>query len=336
MAKPRGRKPAKNSKLPDPKVWKWCKHPECMMKARKLEGFGGENEQVLMREHSELCAVFSEVYYWKHLSRKAQDAYKSKIEKWVAKGHSLEEANLQEAVLLGANLQKAFLLGANLQGADLWNANLQGANLDTAILLGCKMDSVLLDDARDLTWPQVEYTGEEKEKDWMGAQDAYRRLKNYFHQQGRYQEESQAYYREKLMAKHQAHEELFGRRWRVLFKTAKRSWKRLYVWFLRGFKRAFQNIGRFFVHNENKGVRRRWFGLWFMWALSGFGERWSRTICWAVGTFAFFGLVHWLGTNAKWWVLKTHGGERSSTCSTVFTSVLLHSLPWASATSHPP
>ena len=356
--------------------------------------------------NSKLCAIFSEVYCWKHLSRKAQDAYKGKIEAWVAKGHSLESANmfgadlheirlqgvnlhdvnleeanlqktwfgeanlqdahlrqanlhqanllhanlqranlfranlqrtelsyanlqgaylrgailqeaylwranilgayleganLQEAYLWRANLQQAYLRGANLQEADLWRANLQEAHLFKANLQkadfsesklhGCYMQGVLLDDARYLTWQQVEYTGEEKDKDWMDAQDAYRRLKNYFHQQGQYDDETQAYYREKLMAKHQAHEELFGE---------SKS---------KGFKRTFQNIGKFFVHNEHKGVRRRWFGLWFMWALSGFGERWTRTICWAAGTFAFFGLVHWLGTNAKWWVLKTHGGE---------------------------
>jgi len=351
---------------------------------RQLQGFGGENEQELMWNNSELCAVFLEDYCWKHLPLEAKAAYREKIEAWVAEGYSLDGANLyrvglQEAFLLKANLQKAFLFKANLQEADLWIANLQeavlfeanlqeadlfeanlqgailwhanlqkanlreanlqeanlhGANLQDARLWeanlqkadlsranlqkadfsesklhGCYLHGVLLEDARYLTWQQVEYTGEEKDKKWLDAQDAYRRLKNYFHKQGLYQDESQAYYREKLMAKHQAHEELFGKGKRFRFKTAKRSWKRFYVWFLRGLKRAFKNIGRFFVHNKHKGVRRRWFGLWFMWALAGFGERWTRTICWAAGTFAFFGLLHWLGTNLEAWVLKTHGGE---------------------------
>ncbi len=383
MAKPRGRKPAKDSKLPDPKVWKWCKHPECLKKAQQLEGFGEENEQELMRVYPGFCAVFFEDYCWKHLSLKARDAYKEKIEAWVAKGRSLGSANLKKAILYRANLQGAKLslanlqnasLGeANLQGADLlyadlqkadleaanlqearlWSANLQGAdlwvaNLQEALLFeanlqearlwsvnlqkanfggsklhGCYLHGVLLDDARYLTWQQIEYTGEEKDKKWLDAQDAYRRLKNYFHQQGLYQDESNAYYREKLMAKHLAHEELFGRRrCRVPLKTAKKSWKRLYVWFLRGIKRALQNIGRFFAHNKHKGVRRRWFGLWFMWALAGFGERWSRTICWAAGTFAFFGLLHWLGTNLGAWVLKTHGGEVKSLLDCLYFSLV--------------
>ncbi|MBA7616113.1 hypothetical protein ES703_23405 [subsurface metagenome] len=397
MAKRVGRKPAKDSDLPDPKVWKWCKHPECTDKFLEPEDFS--NEQKFMRMNSEVCAVFLEDYCWNHLSEEARSNYKAKIEKWVNEGYTLQEAklesaNLQEADLGGANLQKAWLVEANLQEVHLWTANLQeaylaGANLQKAYLRdanfqkaglagadlreaylevanlqeaylkganlqeadlteaklqgadlslaqlqkavllkanlqkanlkdatlheanfsnsnlhGCYMHGVLLDDARYLTWQQIEYTGEEKGKKWLDAQDAYRRLKNYFHQQGRYQDESKAYYREKLMAKHLAHEELFGRR-----KP-------------KGIKRAFQNIGSFFKHNENKGVRKRWFGLWFMWALSGFGERWSRTICWAAGTFAFFGLLHWLGTNAKWWVLKTHGGEVKSLLDCLYFSLV--------------
>lgn len=154
MAKPKERKP-----LPDPKIWKWCKHPECMEQARKLEGFGGEKEQGLMREKFYLCAVFLEDCCWKHLNEEAISKYKAKIKKWVKEGGSLEganlrkanlqgavlwEANLQEANLWEANLQGAVLLGANLQEANLWKANLQeadlsGANLQEANLRGANL-----------------------------------------------------------------------------------------------------------------------------------------------------------------------------------------------------
>lgn len=221
----------------------------------------------------------------------------------------LEGAFFYKAYLLDTNLQGASLLGANLEGACLIFANLQKAIMWFSNLHEAQLSEVILDGALYLTWNQVEKVGEEVGHKWEAAVDAYRRLKNYFHQQGLYEDEAKAYYREKLMAKHEAHEELFGKRWRVAFKTAKKSLVRLYVWFLKGFKRAFQNIGKFFKHNEHKGIRRRWFGLWFMWALAGFGERWSRTVSWAAGTFAFFGLLHWLGTNAGWWQLMTHNDK---------------------------
>ncbi|TKJ43326.1 hypothetical protein CEE36_04650 [candidate division TA06 bacterium B3_TA06] len=82
MAKPKERKPQ-----PNPKEWKWCKHPECMKQAQQLEGFGGVNEQELMREYSELCAIFLEDYCWGHLSNKAE--YRVKIQKSIQEGHLL-------------------------------------------------------------------------------------------------------------------------------------------------------------------------------------------------------------------------------------------------------
>lgn len=311
MAKRVGRKPAKDSKLPDPKVWKWCKHPECMKLQPTVKN---EKEQELMRKNSELCAVFLEDYCWKHLPLEAKAAYREKIEAWVAEGYSLDgtnlyrvglqeafllKANLQEAVLFeanlqgadlswanlqeatlglanlqkanlrGANLQEANLHGANLQDARLWEANLQKADLSRANLQkadfsesklhGCYLHGVLLEDARYLTWQQIEYTGEEKDKKWLDAQDAYRRLKNYFHQQGQYQDETQAYYREKLMAQRQA-------------------WKE-------------KKLGK-------------WFVLFLLNILAGFGEKLWRTVVSAFATILIFSGIYWLAGK-----LVTNGGE---------------------------
>ncbi|MEA3312373.1 MAG: pentapeptide repeat-containing protein [candidate division WOR-3 bacterium] len=297
--------------LPDPKERKKCKHKEC---------------------HSN--AIFLEDYCWKHLPDKAKSRYKDKFIKWIddgitvgeidlVKSNPLEDTNFTDVDLSGTDLSDIDFQGANLRGANLQRADLSGANLQKAILIGANlkdvdfsgaelreayMSGVLLNGASNLSWDYIEKVGHETSGKWYhlyDAQDAYRRLKNYFHQQGQYGDESKAYYREKLMAKHEAHEELFGWRRRVSFITARKSWRRFYVWFVRGVKRTFQNIGRFFAHNEIKGVRRRWLGLWFLWALAGFGEKWIRTISWAVGTFVFFGLLHWLGTNAGWWTLLT-------------------------------
>ncbi len=347
----RGRKPPKDSKLPDPKVWKWCKHPECQENCRISNFPNTEDQQRMMRDYPVFCAILGEDYCWEHLSKKARAKYKNKIEKWVKQGRSLESANLfnanlqetnlnranlqkanliranlqkadlwnaklQEADLSKANLQEAHLWYAKLQKADLWNAKLQEADLEEAELNGTFLARVQLDGVKELTWEQLEDSkgnvqiGEERSKSWSAARDAYRRLKNYFHQQGLYDDESQAYYREKLMAKHEEHEKLFGKRWRVTFKTAKKTRLRLYVWFLKGFKRTFKNIGRFFDLNENKGVRKRWLGLWILWALAGFGERWIRTIGWAVGTFVFFGLLYWTGSNLGWIILQSQVGDK--------------------------
>lgn len=284
MAKPKDPKPA--TPLFDPKGWEKCKHKGC-----------------------DSYAIFLEDYCWEHLPDRPRSMYKAKIEEWVKDGAALLGANLQGVNLSDANFKGAFILGTNLQEASLSGSNLQGANLAHTTLFGVFLSGVRLEGVQQLTWEQIKVLGEEREKMWWDAQYLYRRLKNLFHQQGQYEDEAKAYYREKLMAKHQAHEELFGRRWRVLFKTAKKSWLRLYARFIKGIKRAFQNIGKFFVHNKNKGMRRRWFGLWFMWALAGFGERWIRTIAWAVGTFVFFGLLHWLGTNVGGWSLLSRGGE---------------------------
>ncbi|TET23881.1 MAG: hypothetical protein E3J71_00710 [Candidatus Stahlbacteria bacterium] len=384
MAKPRGRKPAEDSNLPDPKVWKWCKHEECQDKVRRFSLLDVKDQQAEMRRSHYLCAVFGEDYCWIHLPEEAKANYKAKIERWVKERRSLQEANLRDAThheanlrvsnfhkayLIGANLQKADLWSADLQGAKLWGANLQDGNLEVANLQdanlevanlqgayllganlqgaylreanlqkanlreanlqqarlwdanlqqarlsyanlqgayltnanlqeadlsganlqeanlgeanlqkarlweanlqkadfsksklhGCYMYGVLLNDAKYLTWQQVEYTGEEKDKNWMNALDAYRRLKNYFHQQGQYDDEAQAYYRERLMAQRQA-------------------WKE-------------KKLGK-------------WFVLFLLNILAGFGEKLWRTVVGAFATILIFSGIYWLAGK-----LVTNGGE---------------------------
>ncbi|TKJ42044.1 hypothetical protein CEE36_07410 [candidate division TA06 bacterium B3_TA06] len=332
MAKSKGRKPV--TPLPDPKELKKCKHEGCeeyavffedycwehlskkakskykakiedwVKKGRSLEGANLEEVDLSyldlrllncnMKNVNLSKANLTKTLLWGANLEGAELEGAKLIETEFCRANLkeaiLEEANLQDANLYGANLQNAYLGDASLQNAYLMGANLRGAIFDGADLEGVWICSAILDSSTYLSWNQIRIVGTEK-MNWGQAEEDYLLLKNYFHQRGRYEDEGKAYYREKLMAKHQAHEELFGK------STSK------------GFKRAFQNIGRFFVHNENKGVRRRWLGLWFMWALAGFGERWIRTIFWALGTFVFFGLLHWLGTNATWWSLVSRGGE---------------------------
>jgi len=223
--------------LPDPKKWKKCKHKGC-----------------------DDYAIFLEDYCWRHLPDKAKSKYKAKIEKWVKAGHSLEAANLQDAIL-----QEAYLKYADCRRANLRWANLQKAYLSMVKLQGAFLTGVLWNEAQYFSLQnlgRIKRVGEEINKDWRYAQDAYRRLKNYFHQQGRYGDESEAYYREKLMAKHWAYEQCF-------------KWKQSKNFF-------------------------SWFGLWLLWAVAGFGERWMRIIPWVAGILAFFTGLFFLGSNLGW------------------------------------
>ncbi|TKJ42765.1 hypothetical protein CEE36_06690 [candidate division TA06 bacterium B3_TA06] len=121
----------------------------------------------------------------------------------------LRRATLTHAHLTYTQMKEADLTAANLRSASLFWTDLRAANLNSADLNGAFMEGVLLDEARYLTWEQVGRVGEETIRVWDGARDAYRRLKNYFHQQGQYGDESKAYYREKLMVKHEAFWECF-------------------------------------------------------------------------------------------------------------------------------
>jgi len=202
----------------------------------------------------------------------------------------LREAKLQKTLLGRTNFQNADLSDAKLQEAYLGGTNFQEADLDGAELNGAFLYAVELDGAKRLTWKQLQKredrewvgkarVGEEKEKSWAGASDAYRRLKNYFHQQGRYADEVKAYYREKLMAKHEAFWQCFKGHQPNL-KPRKGLWKRF-------FPHLWNKITDFF----------RWFWLWVFWGLTGFGERPQRTITAAFLTVVAFGCLYWLGAS---------------------------------------
>ncbi|TKJ43327.1 hypothetical protein CEE36_04655 [candidate division TA06 bacterium B3_TA06] len=302
MAKPKGRKPAKDSKPPDPKVWKGCKAEGCTK-----------------------YAPFLEEYCWKHLSDDKKTAYKRKIELWAKTEQHLERANLQEvnlegadlsrslldkAVLRNANLKGAYLRdarlygallfgcsleGAHLERAFMWKADLKDTNLDKAIFSGANLGQAYLSgaiwrDAYDLTWANIQEIGEEVDRDWIEAGDVYRDLKAYFKQKGQYGDESKAYYREKLMAKHNAF-------WRCFYGQQPPG---IFLKKSRPHTKRRSKVNTFF----------RWLVLWFSWAVMGFGERWWLTAFWAVGFILGFGLLYFWGTNAGWGQLLYKGNQQ--------------------------
>ncbi len=128
-------------------------------------------------------------------------------------------ANLEGAVLLGTQLQGAVLTGAHLEGADLRAAQLQGARLwgaqlervnmyDVATLDGAHWYGALLDHTRikwthlgDAIGDEMQARAQRAERDYRRAGEAYLLLKTNFTQIGRYEDTSNAYFKEQQMDK---------------------------------------------------------------------------------------------------------------------------------------
>ena len=142
----------------------------------------------------------------------------------VDRGAQFEGANLNHA-----DLENASLRFANLQAADLRRANLKGANLDSAKLSKAKLRG--LEVSRETKLEKVEWgprpllrekfiLGDEESRDFEGASEVYRMLKQWYTEAGMYDTAGRFYYRE-MEAKRKA-----------------RSWRRepilkLWSWVLR-------------------------------------------------------------------------------------------------------
>lgn len=215
----------------------------------------------------------------------------------------LSEADFRDADLSEVNLKQADLYKANFEGANLQAANLQGASLMGANFNGAALATTIWDGALWLTWNRIEKgVAEEHFKYWATARDAYRRLKNHFHQQGQYVDESKAYFRERLMAKHEA---FWG--WFYGYQPVEEPEDDAKKEEMNEFTEELKGKGRTFL--KSVAYFFRWFGLWFSWAVMGFGERWWLTALWAVGFIIGFGLLYFWGTNAGWGPLLYKGSQ---------------------------
>jgi len=117
-------------------------------------------------------------------------------------GASLGAANLQGADLRGANLQRAFLSGADLQGAGLQYSHLEKLDLFNAVgLEGAHFYNTFFDDTRIKRKQLGTAIGEELDKAYEWAKEAYLALKNNFAEIGRYDDASWAYRKERQMEK---------------------------------------------------------------------------------------------------------------------------------------
>ena len=127
------------------------------------------------------------------------------------RGSQLRMADLRNACLEGADLRNVDLSGSFLQDATLEGANLRGANLTGAVLshtiLWAKYPSL---EGVHLYGTNIEFVpctreqfgkgiGEELERDWLRAREAYLALRHNFLDLGRYTDASWAYRKERRM-----------------------------------------------------------------------------------------------------------------------------------------
>ncbi len=125
----------------------------------------------------------------------------------------LSSAHLRRANLSDANLEEADLSMADLEGVNLFLANLQKANLWYASLRNARLAGVAWHGVRYLRLKQIGNTLDFCKGEWRHAEDTYRRLKNYFHEEGIYEDESLAFIMEKTCAKKLAFREKRYLRW---------------------------------------------------------------------------------------------------------------------------
>jgi len=205
---------------------------------------------------------------------------------------NLQYANLREASLRDASLKEADLSWAKLQKADIRWCHLEGADLFEAELQEAFMQGVVLDGVTFLFWWQIQKVGEENRRWWRMAHKTYVPLKNYFHHEGQYDDERKAYHREKLMV-------LRGISWQCFHgcqpggKPVRGFWQGSLRQLSRHF---FEKIMEFF----------KWFGLWFFYIFTGFGEKWWLTALWGLGIIVVFGIIYWIGDAVNWLCFDFH------------------------------
>jgi len=134
-------------------------------------------------------------------------------------GAYLWGVHLEEAFLAEAHLERVYLQDAHLEGAYLWGVHLEGARLVgahlekvdlslAASLAGAYFYGAWLDQTR-MTKDQLSGgIGEEIDKEYHKAKEAYLLLKNNFNQIGRSDDASWAYRKERQMEKMTYHPKL--------------------------------------------------------------------------------------------------------------------------------
>jgi len=197
------------------------------------------------------------------------------------KGANLWEAHLEGAVFRGAHLEEANLYRAHLEGADFSNAKLINANLSYSFLEKTLFsENTQLNDVHilhaDLKNSYIkrasknmdEVVIEEREKEFDDAKEVYLSIKNYFREEGMYEVSGKYYYREMLMARKIAWENIKSFKWnkKEIIKSHKRLCREWTSWFVSK----------------------------MMDLLTGYGEKPTRVVAWWFGIVSVFGAIYYL------------------------------------------
>ena len=120
-------------------------------------------------------------------------------------GCDLTHCNLKKADLTKAKISNSRLWNSDLTGANLTEADMSGADLWNACLFNSKIWRADFKDAHSLSMrnfsKDAKTTGSARidESGILAAEESYRNLKNYFMQNGMYNDASWASYKEKTM-----------------------------------------------------------------------------------------------------------------------------------------
>ena len=157
------------------------------------------------------------------------DLQKAKLAWAELQGADLEDAKIEQANLQGASLKDANLRGAKLGHADLSNANLQGADLSNADLKGASLLRVRISSDTDLTgvmWDDDYKSPLERQGNYLGAEDLYRRLKEWHEFAGLRTIAGEFHYREREAAR-KAEWQKLGEEMGELVRPISSAWQRL-------------------------------------------------------------------------------------------------------------
>jgi uncharacterized protein YjbI with pentapeptide repeats len=200
------------------------------------------------------------------------------------RGAWLWRANLQQAFCGNANLMKANFYEANLTDAEFWKAKLNGASFRGAVLertrlldadlSGAYFHRARLNNTEMMASQLGDAIGEELDRNYHRALEAYARLKANFESIGRYADAGWAYRKERRMKK------------RLAGQQASDSWK----------KRLWGDSARNSL---------TWAQSWFIEILCDYGESLWRVIGWMAFLLFLmgpvliwiFGGLEWTGTN---------------------------------------
>jgi len=206
-----------------------CKKNDCHESALSLADFcwkhidDKDEYRKKLTEHIDLSGSIKEFYLRRLEFKEAQwqniDAEEADLAGADLSGADLTAANLKKANLTGANLSEATLASADLEethllksdlsGSRLWNtsikdsnlaeSNLQEADFLKASISGIKLWHVKLDKVKFLTRSNFLGKSPIDEEGFLSASEGYRRLKQYFITNGRYDDASWASFKEKQL-----------------------------------------------------------------------------------------------------------------------------------------